>query len=237
MQLSAPLYRLKRRAKQAARDEDVPLHLALDRIAVEEGFQNWGHLSDAHSNRRPARDVFLQLATADMLLLAARPGHGKTLLGLELVDLAISKGRTGLVFSLECTEAEIAERLDALRTDSDGGWKPPAIITSDDICADVIIARAEPYRAAAFVLVDYLQLLDQRRSNPPLADQLNALRAYAKRSGAIIAILSQIDRRFMASEKDMPSLSDLRMPNAFDPAMFDRVCFVHDGVVRMEAAV
>lgn len=234
MRLSAPIYRLKRRAKQASRAEGVPLHQALDRIAVEEGFRSWGHLSDAHPVPRPAPNVFGELAQGDMLLLAARPGQGKTLLGLELIDLAMSNGRVGLVFSLEYTQLEITDRLEDVRS---GVTKsPPVIVTSDDICADLIVARSEPYGTAAFVLIDYLQLLDQKRSNPPVVDQLNVLRAHAKRSGAIIAIISQIDRKFSGTGRDGPALTDLRMPNAFDPGVFDRACFLHDGVVRMEVA-
>ena len=38
MKLSAPVYRLKRRAKVLAREERIPLHEALDRVAMDEGF-------------------------------------------------------------------------------------------------------------------------------------------------------------------------------------------------------
>ena len=38
MKLSAPIYRLKRLAKILSRDEGLPLHEALDRIAAQEGF-------------------------------------------------------------------------------------------------------------------------------------------------------------------------------------------------------
>ena len=45
MKLSAPIYQLKRRAKLMARDEKIPLHTALDRIARDEGFAGWSLLS------------------------------------------------------------------------------------------------------------------------------------------------------------------------------------------------
>jgi hypothetical protein len=40
MRLSAPIYKLKRRAKLMARDENIALHEALDRLAREEGSQD-----------------------------------------------------------------------------------------------------------------------------------------------------------------------------------------------------
>ena len=41
MKLSAPIYRLNRLAKILSRDEGLPLHEALDRIAAQEGFARW----------------------------------------------------------------------------------------------------------------------------------------------------------------------------------------------------
>ena len=41
MNLSAPAYRLMHRAKVIARNEHIPLHQALDRVAVNEGFARW----------------------------------------------------------------------------------------------------------------------------------------------------------------------------------------------------
>lgn len=44
MSLSAPIYRLKRRAKLLSREAGIPLNQALDRVAIEEGFQRWSLL-------------------------------------------------------------------------------------------------------------------------------------------------------------------------------------------------
>lgn len=180
MRLSAPIYKLKRRAKLMSREKGWALHRALDRIAIEEGFRNWGHLSATHPAERPAQHILSKLAPGDMLLLGARPGHGKTLLGLELLSLAMSGGRAGLVFSLEYTEAQVSERLETFRPVANAKERSPVVVTSDDICADLIVAESEPHGASAFVLIDYLQLLDQKRSNPTLSDQLGVLGAYAR---------------------------------------------------------
>lgn len=58
MQLSAPIYRLKRKAKLLSRSESIPLHKALDRIAYKEGFSSWSLLAAIASETTPARRLF-----------------------------------------------------------------------------------------------------------------------------------------------------------------------------------
>lgn len=55
MKLSVPIYQLKRRAKLLARDENVSLHEALDRIAREEGFAGWSLLSSWSGMNSPSK--------------------------------------------------------------------------------------------------------------------------------------------------------------------------------------
>lgn len=81
MKLSAPIFRLKRQAKLRAREAHIPLHQALDQLARDEGFRSWSHLAASISDHRPAADILSQLSPGDLVLLGARPGHGKTVLG------------------------------------------------------------------------------------------------------------------------------------------------------------
>ena len=114
MKLSAPIYQLKRRAKLLARDEKIPLHTALDRIARHKGFAGWSLLSARAATCATASEMLSQLSDGDMLLLGARPGHGKTLLGIRLLLDAIRDGREGAFFTLEYTEQETRERIRSL---------------------------------------------------------------------------------------------------------------------------
>ena len=93
MRLSVPIYQLKRRAKLLARAEKVPLHEAQDRIARKEGFRAWSALSACMTANSPASALLPKLADGDMLLLGARPGQGKTLLGIQLLLDAARDGR------------------------------------------------------------------------------------------------------------------------------------------------
>lgn len=52
MSLSAPIYKLKRKAKLLSREADITLTQALDRVAIDEGFQSWSLLAKRHSEKK-----------------------------------------------------------------------------------------------------------------------------------------------------------------------------------------
>ncbi len=236
MQLSSPIYKLKRQAKLLARDTDIRLHEALNRIATKEGFKDWSHLATNYAQATPAKEIMRHMRPGDMVLIGARPGHGKTLLGLELAALAEKINRAGYVFTLDYTETEVRDRFEKLGCDPWSFDRPVVVDTSDDICASHIIQRLRAAPDDALVVVDYLQLLDQKRSNPPLDEQVRALKRFSCERGAIIVMISQIDRAFEQSLSGMPSIRDIRLPNPVDLSLFDKRCFLHDGEVRIEMA-
>ena len=234
MRLSSPIYKLKRQARSLARDHHIKLHEALKQIAVKEGFKDWSHLASTYSKTAPAKEIMKQLASGDMVLIAARPGHGKTLLGLELAALAASYNRTGYVFTLDYNRPDVRGGFNKL------GYSPHQvdhsviIDTSDNICASHIIERLGKSSGKALIVIDYLQLLDQRRTNPPVCEQIRSLNSYATESGAIVVVISQIDRGFELSSKSLPNIDDIRMPNPLDLSLFEKRCFLHNGEIRME---
>ena len=91
MKLSFPIYKLKRRARLMARESSIPLHEALDQLAAAEGSRSWSHLV-ASATDKPADRLLNELSAGNLLLLAARPGQGKTLLALDLAMAASSAG-------------------------------------------------------------------------------------------------------------------------------------------------
>jgi replicative DNA helicase len=232
MMLSAPIFRLKRRAKLLARQNEIPLHKALDEVARSEGFRSWSHLATrAH---RPAGEILSRLSPGDLMLLGARPGHGKTRLGLELAIEATSRGRHGHFFTLDYSEGVTLAHLRSLGADQET-IAALNLDTSDNICASYIIDMLGTSPRHAVAVIDYLQLLDQRRRNPGLAEQISALRSFAAASGSIIVVISQIDRAFELSAKRLPELSDVRLPNPLDLTLFTKSCFLHDGQIRLQA--
>lgn len=236
MRLSVPIYHLKKQAKARARTEGVPLHQALDLLAQQEGYKSWSHLSALHARENPAQTVYSGFDPGDLILLAARPGEGKTLMGLELAMEAYRRGRQSLFFTLDCTEKDVRACFAALGIAEDAAAGSVEIDTSDEICADYIAARLSRSEGSYFAVVDYLQLLDQKRSHPAMDVQLCALRQCARATGAIVVILSQIDRRFDAVGRDLPDWGDLRLPNPVDLTQVSKACFLHKGRLALRRA-
>ena len=237
MKLSAPIYQLKKRAKRMARNGDVALHQALDAIAREEGYARWSLLS-AHATAGSLSQTLLsQLKHGDMLLLAGRRGQGKTALGLQLLLDAARLGRKAVFFTLEFTEAEARAHLHARNGGADVSSDKVEIVTSPEISADYIVRHLSGAPAGSVAVIDYLQILDQRRSTPPLSEQVASLSAFAKQTGTILGFISQIDRTFDPESKPLPDIGDLRLPNLVDLGLFDKACFLHNGAAQWQNVV
>lgn len=229
MKLSAPIYRLKREARQLARRQTLPLHAALDRLAAREGYDSWGHLAGSWQARRPAEVLAERLLPGNLLALAARPGEGKTVLGLEILAEAARKGRPAVFFSSECTEAAIRNSIRESGIDLSAVANPPAFDLADCVSARHVITKLRSFPAETLAVIDYLQVMDQLRSEAPLGEQVSALKAFAVEHKSTIVLLSQVHRSFEQTTKDLPDFKDLRTSNPLDLCLFDLGCFLHGG--------
>lgn len=236
MKLSRPFYHLKRKARLFSRAKGIPLHQALDHMAAHEGFASWSLLA-AESARISPQDLFARLSPGDLVLIGARPGHGKTLLSLEFMVEAMKSSHRGAVFSLESTKKDLAKSFQAIGASLTNFGPLFEFDNSEAICADYIIERLASAPRGTFVVVDYLQLLDQKREKPALMAQIRALKSFARAQGLIIAFISQIDRSYDPLKKPCPDFGDVRLPNPLDLALFDKACFLHNGGVRFEEAL
>jgi replicative DNA helicase len=234
MKLSAPLYHLKRTAKTLSRQKGIPLHAALDRIAAEEGFKAWSLLAAKAAAAAPASKLFARLRPGDLVLVAARPGHGKTLMSLELAVAAMKAGHRAAFFTLEYKEKDVWGHLRDLGVDQTRFQELFDLDCSDAISADYIEKKMATAQRGSVVVVDYLQLLDQKRENPPLMAQVRALKTFARDRGLIVVFISQIDRSYDPSTKPCPDLEDVRLPNPLDLQLFDKTCFLSNGEVRFQ---
>ena len=236
MKLSAPLYHLKRKAKLLSRSDNIPLHEALDRVARLEGFAGWSLLAAKAAATSPAEKLFAHLAPGDLVLLGARPGQGKTLMSLELAVRAMKSGSPGVFFTLEYTEKDLLDRFRDIGVAREDFASLFAFDNSDAISADHIVEQLADAPRGTLVVVDYLQLLDQRRENPDLMVQVRALRAFARDRGLIFVFISQIDRAYDPAKKPCPDLGDVRLPNPLDLSLFSKTCFLNNSEVRFAVA-
>ncbi len=232
MRLSIPVFKLKRQARLLTREIGIPYNKALDELATKHGFRSWSHLSASISAGSHGEKILPHMQPGDLVLLGARPGHGKTLLGLEILSTAIDRGKRGYFFTLDYTALDVSNRLETLEINNGSSL---IVDTSDAISADYIIGKLENSSDKSLVVIDYLQLLDQDRKKPALSLQIRTLKSFAEKSETIIIILSQIDRSFDLQNSQMPSLSDIRLPNPVDLKLFSNVCFLHNGEIEFSS--
>lgn len=230
MLFSAPIFVLKRKARQLSRTAKLSHSAALDRIAVQEGFHNWSHLAKRDAATERVTRLLAQLHPGDLVLIGARPGEGKTLLSLELLAEAAALGREAAFLTLEYSGETVQRLLDEIGLNG----RAIKIDTSDDICAAHITKTYANAAQGGVIVIDYLQRLCERRSTPDLDSQLATLKAFAQANGQIILCLSQIDRRFDGAETGGPSLAEVRLADPADLRVFDRCIFLNGGRINLQ---
>ncbi|WP_410010599.1 DNA helicase [Phyllobacterium zundukense] len=216
------------------RNNNVPLHEALDQIAREEGFARWSLLSSQIAAGSLSKTILSRLDDGDLLLVAGRPGHGKTTLGLQLLLDAARNDRKAVFFTLESTEQQARKHIRSLEKDAHGFGDTLEIVTSDEISADYIIHHLSGSKRGTVAVIDYLQILDQQRSKPALSDQVLALGEFARKTGVVFGFISQIDRSFDPESKRLPDIRDIRLPNLVDLGLFTKACFLHNGEAHLQ---
>lgn len=204
----------------------------------------------------PPLDAMGGMRAGELWLLAARPSVGKTALALQIaVDVAQSGARV-LLFSLEMTRGEIADRIfvrgSSITTTrirsariTPGDWEdlhrivrthePTPLEISDDgrTAITEIVAACE--HAALFghvglVVVDYVQLVRPSRRHDTreqeVAQVSRELKGLAKSIRCPILALCQLSRRVEMRAGGLPMLSDLRESGSQEQDA-DAVMFLH----------
>jgi replicative DNA helicase len=186
-------------------------------------------------------DAYLSgLRPGEMIVIGARPGAGKTALGLGIAVNAADEDVPTLFASVEMGEAEIMDRVLSVRSkvpliairrgrldeaqasklNAAGAWvqQHPFYL---DTCPDLTpsgfsatLRRAVRLWKVRLAVVDYLQLLRPDRANANRTVEVDtisrSIKHTARACGVPIVVLCQVNREFEKRPGGKPRLSDIR---------------------------
>ncbi|MBV6304917.1 replicative DNA helicase [Candidimonas humi] len=186
------------------------------------------------------------LQAGDLIILAGRPSMGKTALAYNIAENVALGGGVSLVFSLEMSAAQLAERsvarfgaidMQRLRSGklSQDDWgrltgsfsrlQDQNLIIVDDPNVTTVPrmrlgARKQKQRLGALnlIVVDYLQLMEGEGSNrnEELGGVTRALKHLAREMNCPVIVLSQLSREVEKRTDKRPIMSDLRESGAIE---------------------
>jgi len=197
------------------------------------------------------------LQPSDLIIIAGRPSMGKTALALNIAYNAALEDKVGVaVFSLEMSRLQLGIRLlgsdamidasrlrkgflrddDYLRlTDSANRLSGLPIYIDDSSGLSALELKAKARRLKkkydiSLVVVDYLQLMQSRRSvesrQLEISDISRSLKALAKDLNIPVVAVSQLNRKVEDRPNKRPILADLRESGAIEQDA-DLILFIY----------
>ncbi len=194
---------------------------------------------------------------AELVIIAARPSMGKTAFVCNLAEWVAGAAGSGvLLFSLEQSKLEIAERFLCIRARLDGHrlrkgqldepernslLQAAQELSSLSMFIDdtpgrtvgqisAITRRLKRRNNIGLVVIDYLQLIEpeDKKTNreQQIAQITRRLKGIAKENGIPVIALSQLNRGVELREDKRPRLADLRESGAIEQDA-DIVMFLH----------
>jgi replicative DNA helicase len=238
--------------------EFVPLSDVLESYfdQIDYIHQNRGKTFGVPTGFRDLDELTGGLQRSDLIILAARPGMGKTSFALNIATHAALKNHvTCGIFSLEMSRDQLVQRLicseagidsHRLRTGyiEEGEWAKIAeaigmlseapIFIDDTPGISIMELRTKARRLQAehdlgFIVVDYLQLMQGTRTDnrvQEVSDISRGLKALARELNAPVMACAQLSRAVEQRPGNRPQLSDLRESGSIEQDA-DIVMFIY----------
>jgi replicative DNA helicase len=214
-----------------------------------------GGLIGASTGFRDLDDITHGLHAGDLIIVAARPSMGKTLLGLNIAEhLAVQVKKTVLVFSMEMSGEQLLERsisslgnvlADKIKSGTFNSIEHERIINVVSLlsCSNLIIddrstvtiadirtkcRRVKQEYDLALVVVDYIGLMtgEGENENLKIASISRGLKLLARDLNVPIIALSQLNRGVEQRNNKRPTMSDLRQSGAIEQDA-DLILFIY----------
>ena len=234
---------------------DEIMHETLDRINTRLGKE--GNISGLSTGFIDLDRQTNGFQPTELVIVAARPSMGKTAFVCNIAEWVAGAGETAaVIFSLEQSKLELAERFLCIRAKLDGhrlrkGLLEPAerhalLEASSELSRLPLFIDDSPGRTVAqisaicrrlkrrnnlgLVIIDYLQLIEpeDKRANreQQIAQITRRLKGIAKENSLPVIALSQLNRGVELREDKRPRLADLRESGAIEQDA-DIVMFLH----------
>ena len=222
--------------------EMVPLRLVLPEVLdrLGEMSESGNHLPGLSTGLSAVDNKITGLNKSDLILLAARPGMGKTSMALNLALNVAKTGGTVAVFSLEMSREQLAMRLlstEALVENTrlktgllrESDWekiaRAAAVLNRLDVRIDDnpmlsvadMNAKCRRIDNLSLIVIDYLQLMTSaggkgggENRQQVVSEMSRMLKIMAKELNVPVICLSQLSRANEKRDDKRPMLSDLR---------------------------
>jgi len=201
-------------------------------------------------------DVTSGFQPSELVILAARPAMGKTALVCNFALAVAEAGRGVLLFSLEQSRLELAERLLCIHAKLDGhklrqgeldeieqhalmeganALRELKLFVDDQAGRTMsqvaaIARRLKRRHGLGIIIIDYLQLIEPEDKNVGREQQISSitrrLKFLAKDLDVPVVALAQLNRGVEQREDKRPRLADLRESGAIEQDA-DIVMFLH----------
>lgn len=206
---------------------------------IENLYQNKGRLLGLSTGFTEIDHRTAGLQNSDLIILAARPGMGKSALSMNISDYVSSTAGPVIYFSMEMSRQQLIQRLMAGRSNipffqlrtgrlNPEQWCQFSTVTGKLLETPLFIdergaltamqIRAEARRLKArhdikLVVIDYLQLMvnpKARSRENEVGSNSQMMKALAKELNVPVLLLSQLNRDVEKRNDKRPILSDLR---------------------------
>lgn len=244
----------------------IELRRANDPVEAPQLTENLlAELEERFSGRRPGGkstgyrsidETLGGLRAGQLLILAARPGMGKSALAMNVSAKMATRGERVLVVSLEMNKLELSERLLCSEAEVDGYRIKTGTVTPDDrrriqtgaaklsqmalhvddntaaSLRDIAATARRMVRKGglALLVIDYLQLIQPADRRHPREQQVaeiaRGLKMLAGELSIPILCLAQLNRQSESTHNRRPLLSHLRESGAIEQDA-DVVLFIH----------